>query len=145
MALEVGLAHETLLARRTLVLAVVKVGLDVALDVLLPTELLAARLVDTCPLSVGVRAGDEGLDLVDSDASVGLCFLDVDRGDTGCADDGVEGLGAPVGGAAAGRLGGGVVGLEARVVHLVEGDGHDGGGHMWVYRGRVLVKVEVVL
>lgn len=97
VALEVVLADEALVAGRALVLAVVEMGLDVRLDVLLAAKLLAAVVVQAHPLAVGrVRALDVLRDVLERDARVRLGLLDVDGGDAGRAGDASQRLGATV-------------------------------------------------
>jgi hypothetical protein len=78
MAFEIVLSNEAFLACWTLELPIVKMGLDMRLDVLLAAKFLVAVLKGTYPLIVSwIRTLDVLLNVVECDACGRLCLLNV--------------------------------------------------------------------
>jgi hypothetical protein len=79
MAFEIVLSDEAFLAVGALELSVSEMGLDVRLDVLLPSKAFLAIRVETNPFSIErIRSRNEGSNVVNSDSSLSNRFVRID-------------------------------------------------------------------
>jgi len=86
VALEIVLADEAFLAGWALILPVIEMGLDVALDILFPSKAFPAVLVATDPLAINrIWTFDVDGNFVERHSRVGFGLFNVDAGDAGSA------------------------------------------------------------